>query len=100
MAKAIIVAREGPGGKSYVIDGTRTRVANVVRYYHRCAREMTIERVVQALPHLTPEQVEAALDFYERNRDLVDEEIRREEELAASIRSKGGCLRPSTWTSA
>ncbi len=83
MSPVLIERREDVCRGSPIIKGTRIRVADVVRYYRLLAREMVIERIVQALPHLTPEQVRAALDYYDRHRYEIERELREEDRLFA-----------------
>jgi len=42
--------------------------------------------VQRALPHLTIAQIKVALDFYEKNKDEIDDYIREEETLASEFR--------------
>ena len=67
-------------GGSPCIAGSRIRVADVVRqaalYPHDPIGEMR-----KAWPHITREQLEAALAFYEANQAEIDEYIREEEAI-------------------
>ena len=70
---------ETPGinGGYPVIDGTRTPVWCVLDLY---AEHGDIRKVVETLPHLTPEQVQGALDYYAAFPDRVDEDLARNAE--------------------
>jgi uncharacterized protein (DUF433 family) len=75
-----IEVRKGPGGESAYIKGTRTRVSDILRMFDVMRDEVIIERICRALPHLTPDQVRAALE-YGRGNQAVEDEIREEESL-------------------
>lgn len=70
-------------GGSPVIAGTRIRVSDIVRY-----REMwpDLSSIVRQLPHLTLEQVNAALAYYDSHRAEIDNEIETEAALAKEWR--------------
>jgi uncharacterized protein (DUF433 family) len=79
-----IEVRAGRGGKSAYVKGTRTRVSDIVRLYDIMKEELIIERICRALPHLTEEQVRAALD-YGRYDPSVKDEILEERALLETI---------------
>jgi uncharacterized protein (DUF433 family) len=82
----LISRTPGVVGGSPAIDGTRIRIADVVGQT-RLAEEEGIEGVqyvLRAYPHLTREQVEAALRFYEEHREEIDEYMEREQALLES----------------
>lgn len=80
-------AREEPGitrtpgirGGSPCIAGTGIRVADIVR--HRYELGETPQDTAKALPHLSVEQVETALRFYEKNKAEIDAYIAHEDKL-------------------
>ncbi len=71
-----IVRVPGVAGGYPAITGTRTSVRVIVELYLDLYPG-DIDAIVESLPHLTREQVEAALDFYDANRAIVDEDINR-----------------------
>ena len=74
-------------GGSPVIAGTRVRVSDIVRY-RDVLPDDPVEHIVEALPDLTADQVEAALKFYEAHRAEIDDEIKAEDELAEQWRPR------------
>ena len=69
------------------IDGTGTKVVHVVLDHIGPAR-LSAEEIRAERPHLTLEQIRAALDYYAANRAAVDEEIRRADEEYRELRAK------------
>lgn len=67
----------GVAGGYPVIVGTRTPVRTIVTLYCE-TYPGDIDKVVESLPHLTREQVEAALDYYRERPDVIDEDIARQ----------------------
>ena len=67
---------ETPGinGGYPVVAGTRTPVRCLLEYRELYAGDL--QRVQQALPHLTLEQIGGALDYYAAQPDRVDEDRR------------------------
>jgi uncharacterized protein (DUF433 family) len=61
----------GVQGGEPVIVGTRTPVRTIAVLFH-VTYPGDIIRVAEALPHLQREQIEAALDYYDNNRDEID----------------------------
>ncbi len=80
LSTAVIMQRPSVMGGSPVIAGTRIRVSDVVR--HRALRGRSVARIRQALPHLTPDQIKAALRYYQTHRAEIDAEIEVERGLA------------------
>lgn len=58
-----------------VIAGTRISVRNVVEQMR--VNEWTLDEFHRQFPHLRRDQIEAALVYYARNPEIVDEDIRR-----------------------
>lgn len=66
------------GGKP-ILGGTRTGVHDVVGYAELYGGDL--ERVrVEALPHLTKQQIHSAMEWYGDHREEVDEILRRRRE--------------------
>ena len=82
--KAVEV-RKGLGGETAFLTGTRTRVSDVARLFLIERDEMVIERICKALPHLQPDQVRAALDWWRSNEEQVQAEIDLEQALLAKM---------------
>lgn len=74
----IIERVPGIHGGEPTVAGTRTPVRTVAALFH-ITYPQDRERVLRALPHLRPEQVDAALCYYESHRDEIDALIARRE---------------------
>lgn len=61
------------------VRGVNTRVTQIVMPMAAVPGE-TPEQFCEHYPHLTPDDVRAALDYYAAHKDEVDEEYRRERE--------------------
>ena len=79
----LISRTPGVVGGSPAIDGTRIRVADVVRKTRLAEEEgeAPIEYILRAHPHLTREQVEAASRYYAENQQEIDEYIAEEQAI-------------------
>lgn len=70
----LIARYEGVAGGEPVIAGTRVTVRAIVEYdslYH------SLERTLRAVPHLTREQIQDALGYYQDHATEIDEYIRQ-----------------------
>lgn len=76
MAGTEITSTPGVQGGFPCVAGTRTPVRSIVVAYFEHYGEQ-IEPLLEAFPHLTREQIEAALAFYRDNPQRVDDDIRR-----------------------
>ncbi len=65
-------------GGAPIIQGTRTPVRSVVQTLS--LYDGDLEEVCRALPHLSREEIDAALAYYRENPDAVDADIRRHEQ--------------------
>jgi uncharacterized protein (DUF433 family) len=81
----LIEHKAGPGGKTPVIKGTRVRVSDIARLYELLKEEVVVERIQKSLPHLTPAQIHAALDYWRENKQEVEIEIQQERDLLEKI---------------
>jgi uncharacterized protein (DUF433 family) len=61
-------------GGEPIIKGTRITVRAIAGYYQL---GMTVDEILQSLPHLTQSQVHAALAFYFDHQEEIDRELRR-----------------------
>ena len=74
----------GIQGGEPVIKGTRTPVRTIVGYakaYHG-----NLNEVHEALPHLRPEEIEAALAYYREHTDEIDGLVERHQEALKQVR--------------
>ena len=60
------------GGRP-IIRGTRTPVKAIVGYYKM---GLSVEEILEGLPHLTPAQVYEALSYYHDHRPEIDQDIK------------------------
>ncbi len=67
-----IVHVPGVVGEQPIIRGTRTPVRTIVGYYKQ---GLTVEEMLEGLPHLTPAQIYEALSYYHDHLDEVEREI-------------------------
>ena len=59
-------------GGQPVLAGTRTPVKSIVGYYKM---GMSVEEILEGLPHLTPAQVFAALSYYHDHQAGIEQDI-------------------------
>ncbi|HET8669369.1 MAG TPA: DUF433 domain-containing protein [Candidatus Saccharimonadales bacterium] len=59
-------------GGQPVVAGTRTPVKSIVGYYKM---GMSVEEILEGLPHLTPAQVFAALSYYHAHQTEIEQDI-------------------------
>src|SRR5688572_1462929 len=65
-----------PGGTSPAIAGTRIRVVHIVRIRQELETdEAAVTQALAEMPHLTSEQVQAAIDYWRDNFDEIQAEI-------------------------
>jgi uncharacterized protein (DUF433 family) len=79
--KAEIEIRQGAGGESAYIVGTRVRVADIARLYPQVLDELIIDRIVQSLPTLDRGQVRAAIEYWRTHPGEIESLIEEEAEL-------------------
>jgi len=82
LATSIVHDKRILGGEP-VIEGTRTPVRAVIEYLRLYGSK---ERVLEALPHLTADQLEAAIAYYEIHPEEVEAHIRAEAELDRELK--------------
>ena len=80
-----IEIREGPGGMTAFIPGSRIRVSDIARYYQLMLDEVIVERIQRAFPHLTERQIASALDYWRTHEAEVAAEIEEEMKLLEQI---------------
>ena len=80
----MITCTPGVQGGYPCIKGTRTPVSTIVKYFEE-VYPGDIDEILRAFPHLTREQVDAALLYYEKCPRLVDEDIDRHEQAFKEI---------------
>jgi len=72
-----IVKRAGICGGEPIIDGTRTPVRAIVGYYKM---GMTVEEILEGLPHLKPAEVYDALAYYFDHQEEIERDIEEDSE--------------------
>jgi len=87
-SKYVETRKDRRGEDRAYIAGTRVRVRDIYGYAEIHGRSP--EEIVAALPHLTLAQVHAALSYYFENRQVILDEIRRDDGFVALIRAKLG----------
>jgi uncharacterized protein (DUF433 family) len=65
-------------GGAPVIKGTRITVRAIAGYYQL---GMSVDEILQSLPHLTQSQLHAALAFYFDHQAEIDDDLRRNADL-------------------
>ncbi|MGH7151302.1 MAG: DUF433 domain-containing protein [Planctomycetota bacterium] len=80
-----VVRERGPGSRSAVIRGTRVHVRAVVGYWKQ---GLSLEEVLDALPHVSPAQALDALSYYPDHRVEIEREI-RENTIPQALRRRG-----------
>jgi uncharacterized protein (DUF433 family) len=73
-----IVFADGPTGRRAVVAGTGIDVWEVVRVHRSCGENL--DALVEALPHLSRRQLEAALHYYRCYPREIDERLALEDE--------------------
>ena len=63
--------------------GHRIRVQDIVTLKERMG--MTIDEIVSSYPTMTPEEIAAAMSYYQAHREEIDRDLKEEEELADQI---------------
>jgi uncharacterized protein (DUF433 family) len=65
-------------GGAPIIKGTRIAVRAIAGYYQL---GMTVDEILQSLPHLTQSQAHAALAFYFDHQEEIDQDLRRNSDV-------------------
>ena len=65
-------------GGAPIIQGTRIAVRAIAGYYQL---GMSVDEILQSLPHLTQSQVHAALTFYFDHQGEIDRDLRRNSDV-------------------
>ena len=89
MTRQLIEVRGGPGGRSAFIKGTRVRVSDIAQLEGLRNGSSAPEQICKALPHLTPEQVRAALEYWRAHPKDIQKEIEEEEALLGEMAEQG-----------
>ena len=55
--------------------------------YEAALVELVIERIHEALPHLTEEQILGAIEYWRAHEQEIQDEIKRDEEALDSLKS-------------
>lgn len=83
--KVAVRETAGLNGGYPVVGDTRIAVRLVVEAQRETG---DLARTVEAFPHLTPEQVHAALDYYQKNPARVDEDIEQNARALRELQSR------------
>lgn len=83
--EARIEVREGPGGKSAFINGTRIRVLVIARLFEILQEELLMDRMLEEMPTLSKEQISEALAYWREHPREMLEEIDEENEAISKI---------------
>lgn len=67
----IVWAKDVCGGRP-IVKGTRTSVKSIVGYYKL---GLSVEEILEGLPHLTPAQVYEALSYYHDHQEEIERDI-------------------------
>ena len=80
-----IETREGPGGSSPYVGNSRVRVSDIARLYRLIESETIVERINYSLPHLTPAEIQDALDYWNTHPNEIENEIDEEERILSTL---------------
>jgi uncharacterized protein (DUF433 family) len=61
-----------------IVKGTRITIRAIAGYYQL---GMTVDEILQSLPHLTQSEVHAALSFYFDHQKAIDRDLRRNSDV-------------------
>ncbi len=88
MGDSSIEKREGAGGVSSYIKGTRMRVVDIARLYSTIQDELIAERICGSAPGVSVDQVLDAIEYWRKNPQEIDDLMREEEEILKTIPTK------------
>ena len=71
------------------IKGTRIRVSDIAYHYMQLAQETPAERIQYADPHLSIEEIEAAIAYWQEHPAEIAEEMASDEALYEELKAKG-----------
>jgi uncharacterized protein (DUF433 family) len=80
-----IECQAGVCGGYPIIKGTRTPVRAIIEL----SRVLNVDQILHSMPHLTREQIEAAMAYYIHEPKLVDDDIRSNEAVLRELVSRG-----------
>jgi uncharacterized protein (DUF433 family) len=83
VAPAVIVRDAARCGGDPILAGTRTAVHDVVSYFR--LHDGDLEEVRAELPHLSMEQIQAALAYYQEHPAQIDEILLRRREFCERL---------------
>jgi uncharacterized protein (DUF433 family) len=76
------------GGESAYIGNSRIRVSHIAEIYSQMLDDVVAERIQDSLPHLTLEEVHAALAYWREHPDEIAMEIQQDREALERIPSQ------------
>jgi uncharacterized protein (DUF433 family) len=71
-------SRPGISHGAPIVKGTRTTVRSIAGYYQM---GMSVDEILESLPHLSPAQVHSALAYYFDHQAQVDRDIRKNNDI-------------------
>ena len=71
---------------SPIIEGTRTRVIDIVIEYEVMGRSP--DEIIRSHPHVSLYQIHDALSYYYENRDELDRKIKQDQELITRLKGQ------------
>jgi uncharacterized protein (DUF433 family) len=81
----MIVSTPGTCGGKPRIAGHRIRVQDVVVLKEHMG--LTLDEIVASYPSMTPEKIDAALEYYQAHREEIERDLKEEEKLADQLES-------------
>jgi uncharacterized protein (DUF433 family) len=90
MSSEHIEHRKGAAGIAMAYVGrSRVRVSDIARQYEVLLDELMTKNIQESYPHLTEEEIFAAIRYWRDHPDEISEEIERDEEIIRSLKSAG-----------
>lgn len=87
-----ILFTDGPAGRRATVAGSGIDVWEVIRVFKACGEDL--EALAQTYPHLSRRQLEAALHYYRRYPQEVDDRLAQEERAEAELAERLPLIKP------
>ena len=81
-----IVIKKDVCDGSPIIEGTRTRVIDIVIEYEVLGRSP--DEIIRSHPHVSLYQIHDALSYYYENRDELDRKIKQDQEVITRLKGQ------------
>jgi uncharacterized protein (DUF433 family) len=85
MSKKYIETRMATAGPAVFVTGSRIRVADIARLYRMLESQPIAERIHESLPTLTPEEIEAAIEYWHAHEEEIESFIEEEDAILETI---------------